>query len=282
MRSAIVAVLLGACFITTASAQGLSGMVAPRGGATDSDATGSNGTGWLDGELRFGLGRNITALFEAAGGSYDSLTTLGGRGQAYWRDPSLGLVGILAETADRDGLMQWRTGVKGELYLGPVTLRGQAGYAFGDRRGGLEINDSTYGVLSAGFYGVSALGVNGGALLQDSRTTGFAGVEARIPGLPDFMTATLDGAAGANGYRQVLVGVRFYFGALSDAPLQQRHVGQTPGFPAFDLGATARPKPAVVSGPVAGAVSGPVSGAGSGAGSGGAPCVPTSPGLPCP
>lgn len=246
MRSVLAAALLSLCATTAVSAQGFSGMLAPRGGSTDSDATGSNGTGWLDGEVRFSLGRDITALFEAAGGSYDSLTSLGGRGQAFWRDPSLGLVGVLAEAADRDGLTQWRTGLKGELYLGPVTLRGQAGYVFGDTKEGLKVEDSSYGVLSAGFYGLSALGLNAGALLQDSRTTGFAGVEARIPGLPDFMTATLDGAAGANGYRQVLVGVRFYFGALSDAPLQQRHVGQTPAFPAFDLGSTARLKPGAV------------------------------------
>jgi hypothetical protein len=247
MRSVIAAVLVAGLGGIT-PAHGFSGMIAPRGGATDSDATGSAGTGWLDGELRFALGRNITALLEAAGGSYDSLTSLGGRGQSFWRDPALGLVGLLAEAADRDGLMQWRTGAKAELYLGPVTLRGQAGYAFGDSRGGLRVEDSSYGVVSAGFYGLSALGLNAGALLQDSRTTGFAGVEARIPGLPDFMTGTLDGAAGANGYRQLLVGVRFYFGALAAAPLQQRHVGQTPGFPAFDVGATARPKPGAARG----------------------------------
>lgn len=255
------------------AAQGLSGAIAPRGGATETDRTSSSGTGWLDGELRFGLGRDITALFDAAGGSYDNLTSLGGRGQAYWRDPSFGLVGVLAEFADRDGLTQWRTGVKGELYLGPVTLRGQAGYVFGSTKGNLEIEDSAYGVLSAGFYGLTLVGLNGGALLQNGRTTGFAGIEGRIPGLPQFLTATLDGAAGANGFRQVLVGIRFYFGPGSDAPLQQRHAGQTPSFPAFELGATARSRP---------------SGAGStgtgtfGSGTPSPPrCIP-SPSFPCP
>jgi hypothetical protein len=239
----ILALLLG-LGATPAAAQGLGGMVAPRGGVTDSDATGSSGTGWLDGELRFTLAPNVTALLEAAGGGYDSKANTGGRAQAWWRDPALALVGVLAEFADRDGLTQARTGVKGELYLGPVTLRGQAGYVFGDSRGGLEIDDSGYGVLSAGFYGLSALGLNGGALLQDGRTTGFGGVEARIPGLPEFITGTLDGAAGANGYRQLLIGVRVYLGAGADAPLQQRHVGQTPSFPAFDVGTTARRQPA--------------------------------------
>lgn len=242
MRGILAAILLSVA-AGSAWAQGLSGMVAPRGGVTDSDSTSSSGTGWMDGELRFGVGRNITALFEATGGAYDSLSTFGGRGQAYWRDPSFGLLGVLGEVSDRDGLTQTRAGVKGELYLGPVTLRGQGGYVFGDTHNGLEIKDSLYGVLSAGFYGISALGLNGGALMQDGRATGFGGVEARIPGLPDFMTGTLDGAAGANGYRQVLIGVRFYFGAGADAPLQQRHVGQTPSFPAFDLGASARPRP---------------------------------------
>lgn len=239
MRGILAAGLVVTIGAGGALAQGLSGMVAPRGGATDTHSTASSGTGWLDGELRFGIGPNITALFDAAGGSYDRLTSLGGRGQAFWRDPSIGLLGALAEVADRDGLTQTRVGVKGELYFGPVTLRGQGGYVFGDAHDGMEINDSGYGVLSAGFYGISALGLNGGALVQDGRGTGFGGVEARIPGLPDFMTATLDGAAGANGYRQVLIGLRFYFGAAADAPLQQRHVGQTPSFPAFDLGTSA-------------------------------------------
>jgi hypothetical protein len=239
----LVCALLAGLAALPAAAQGLGGMVAPRGGVTDSDATGSSGTGWLDGELRFTLAPNVTALFETAGGGYDSQATLGGRAQAWWRDPALALVGVLAEAADRDGLTQVRAALKGELYLGPVTLRGQAGYVFGDQRGGLEIKDSSFGVLSAGFYGIPALGLNGGALLQDDRSTGFAGVEARIPGLPDFMTGTLDGAAGANGYRQLLIGLRVYFGAGADAPLQQRHVGQTPAFPAFDVGSTARRRP---------------------------------------
>lgn len=229
-----------------AAAQGFSAMLAPSGGVTDSDATGSNGTGWLDGKARFDFGRGLTALFDAAGGSYDNLTSLGGRGQLYWRDPALGLLGVLAEVADRDGLTQWRTGVKGEFYLGPVTLRGQAGYVFGDAKGSLRIEDSGYGVLSGGFYGLPGIAMNGGALVQDGRTTGFGALEAEIPGLPRFLTATLNGAAGANGYGQVLVGVRLYFGAMSAVPLQQRHAGQTPGFPAFDLGATARARPAPV------------------------------------
>jgi hypothetical protein len=242
VRSAtiVLAMLPGA---PSVAAQTVSGMLAPRGGTTDADATGSSGIGWLDGELRVVLAPRITALVEAAGGRQSSLTSLGGRAQAWWRDPALGLVGLLAETADRDGLTQVRTGLKGELYVGPVTLRGQAGYAFGDRRGGVEIRDSSYGVLSGGFYGIDALALNGGALLQDGRTTGFAGAEARIPGVPDFLTATLDGAAGANGFRQVLVGVRVYFGATG-VSLRDRQVGQTPSFPGFDVGATARRRPA--------------------------------------
>lgn len=243
MRSVIAALLSAVLAAGAASAQGVSGMLAPRGGVTDSDATSSSGTGWMDGELRFGIAPKTTVLFEAAGGGYDSMASLGGRGQVFWRDPSVALLGVLAEIADRDGLTQTRLGVKGELYLGPVTLRGQGGYVFGDTHNGLEIKDSGYGVLSAGFYGISALALNGGALLQDGRATGFGGVEARIPGLPDFLTATLDGAAGANGYRQVLVGLRFYFGSGADGPLQQRHVGQTPSFPAFDVGTSARRQP---------------------------------------
>jgi hypothetical protein len=78
--------------------------------------------------------------------------------------------------------------------------------------------------------------------MQNSRSVGFLGGEARIPGLPDFMTATLDGAAGPNGYRQVLVGLRFYFGAGAGQSLQERHVGDTPGFPGFDVGGFARPR----------------------------------------
>jgi hypothetical protein len=244
----VAALSLAALAAVEARAQGLSGqnfsaMLAPRGGSTESDATGSSGTGWLDGEARYRFDR-FTAILEATGGSYGSSTTLGGRGQLYWRDPSLALIGVLAETADQDGLTQVRTGVKGELYLGPFTVRGQGGYVFGDSNSRARISDSSYGVLSAGFYGISALALNGGALLQDGRATGFGGVEARIPGLPDFLTATLDGAAGANGYRQVLVGVRVYFGADATAPLQSRHVGQTPSFPAFDVGVTARRRPA--------------------------------------
>lgn len=220
-----------------------SGTLAPRGGMQDSDATGSGGAGWLDGSLSFGLAPGYTAKLETAGGSFDSLTTLGGRGQVWWRDPSLALLGALAEYSDRDGLSQTRTGVKGEFYLGPFTLRGQGGYVFGDSKGSLQVEDSSYGVLSAGFYGLPGLGVNGGAAMQNGRSVGFLGGEARIPGLPEFMTATLDGAAGPNGYRQLLVGLRFYFGAGAGQSLQDRHVGDTPAFPGFDVGGFARARP---------------------------------------
>jgi hypothetical protein len=68
----------------------------------------------------------------------------------------------------------------------------------------------------------------------------YLGGEARIPGLPEFMTATLDGAAGPNGYRQLLVGLRFHFGAAANQPMRHRHVGDTPAFPGFDVGGFAR------------------------------------------
>lgn len=247
MRIAALALLVLAATLPALSPKAQaqwSGSLAPRGGVQDSDATGSAGAGWLDGTLTFGLGRGLTAKAETAGAQYDSLSTLGGRAQLWWRDPNLALLGALAEVSDRDGLTQTRAGVKGEFYLGPITLRGQAGYVFGDRKGALTVEDSTYGVVSAGFYGLPGVGLNGGVAGQDGRALGFLGAEARIPGLPDFMTVTLDGAAGPNGYRQALLGLRFYFGQAAGEGLQDRHVGDTPGFPGFDVGAFSKPRPA--------------------------------------
>lgn len=254
MRIAALAVLVVALALP-AQAQ-WSGSLAPRGGVQDSDATGSSGAGWLDGSLTFGLGRGLTAKAETAGAQYDSLSTLGGRAQLWWHDPNLALLGALAEVSDRDGLTQTRTGVKGEFYLGPLTFRGQAGYVFGDSKGQLRVEDSTYGVLSAGFYGLPGIGLNGGVAGQDGRALGFLGGEARIPGLPDFMTLTLDGAAGPNGYRQALLGLRFYFGQAAGQTLQQRHVGDTPAFPGFDVGGFASRRQECRRVPVSGSTSG--------------------------
>lgn len=70
--------------------------------------------------------------------------------QAWWQDPSLGLIGAFAETARSNGLWQRRYVAQGELYLGPFTLRGQAGFVPSDKQGLTELQGGSSASPRAG------------------------------------------------------------------------------------------------------------------------------------
>lgn len=220
-----------------APGRGWSGELWPRGGMAESNAGGTTGAGLLDGAFTYGFGNGITAKAEAEGNTLLGGTGSGGRLQAWWQDPALGLVGIKAETARREGLWQRRYILHGEVYLGPFTLRGQSGYVPNDRTSTNTVEGGFFGLASGGYYPLDTLGLNLGGATQAGQGVGFGNVEWAPGYLPPGTSLTLDGGAGPDGFLIGLVGVRFTFGPGAGTTVRGRQTGSAPGFPALVVGA---------------------------------------------
>lgn len=235
----VAAVMLIAA--SPASAQGAgkgwAGEIWPRGGGADSNAAGSSGAGLLDGAFSYSFDNGITGKAEAEGNALLGGTGTGGKLEFWWQDPTLALIGVKAETARRDGLWQRRYILHGELYVGPVTLRGQSGYVPSDRTDQGRIQGGFFGLASAGYYPLDSLGLNLGGATQAGSGLGFANVEWAPGFLPPGSSLTLDGGAGQDGFLIGVVGVRFTFGPGAGSTVRGRQAGSAPGFPALVIGA---------------------------------------------
>ncbi|GIX09157.1 hypothetical protein [Elioraea sp.] len=252
MRRRVGLVLVaGLAALPAAAQQGtmldaVGGSLWPRGGGADSKVGGQSGAGLLDGTLRLDFGPGFTAQGEAQGGAYGGSDGTGGRLQLWWANEALGLAGVFAERGEKNRLMQRRIGARGELHLGPFTLRGETGYVVGDRAATGQVRPGLFGTAALSFYQSDDLGFTGGIGGQNGRGVGFANVEWAPPFLPRNMALTLDGASGAGGFLIGLVGIRLTFGAGAEAPLRQRQMGRMPGFPSYDpaaFGGVRRPDP---------------------------------------
>ena len=161
--------------------QGWAGELRSRGGAASSDAAGSTGAGLLDGSLSYSFDNGLTAKAELEGNGLLGSDGAGGTVQAWWEDPSLGLIGAFAEASRSDGLWQRRFVFHGELYLGPFTLLGQAGIAPPTRRGrgssreGSSASSPAAGIRSTRLGSISARRPREGAALSSAMSSGHPG-----------------------------------------------------------------------------------------------------------
>lgn len=215
---------------------GWTGELWPRGGLADSNSGGQTGAGLFDGAVTLPLGAGFTAKGEAQTSALGGADSNGGKLQLWWQDPALGLLGVIAETARSDGLWQRRYIAQGELYLGPFTLRTQAGYVPGDREGNRGLEGGLFGLASGGWYPLDALGLNLGGATQAGKGAGFGNIEWAPAFMPPGSSFTADGAGGADGFLLAVVGVRFTFGPGAGGPVRQRQVGSAPGFPSLLVG----------------------------------------------
>lgn len=215
---------------------GWTGELWPRGGLADSNTGGQTGAGLFDGAVMLPLGAGFTARGEAQTSALGGADSNGGKLQLWWQDPALGLLGVTAETARSDGLWQRRYIAQGELYLGPFTLRSQAGYVPNDREGNRGLEGGFFGLASGGYYPMDALGLNLGGASQAGKGAGFGNVEWAPAFMPPGTSLTADGAGGADGFLLAVVGVRFVFGPGAGTTVRQRQVGTAPGFPGLIVG----------------------------------------------
>jgi len=231
--AAITVVPASAQVPSPAPGKGWAGEFWPRGGGAESNSGGTTGAGFLDGAASYTFDNGITGKVELQGNSLLGRDGVGGKAQAWWQDPRLGLLGAYAEASRSNGLWQRRFVAQGELYLGPFTLRGQAGFTPGDRQGNTELPGGFFGIASGGWYPFDALGLNLGAASQSGRGLVFGNIEWAPGFMPRESSFTVDAGAGPNGFLLGLVGVRFVFGPGASSSVRGRQVGTAPGFPRY-------------------------------------------------
>ncbi len=170
--------------------------------------------GFFNGSFAVPLGHSFGAQADGFVGALHGQEAWGVSGQAFWRDPEIGLIGGFASHQKRDDfdLQVQRYGGEGELYLGEFTVDLAGGYQGGDvGHGGFQRVDLSW-------YPLDDFKLTGGVDHAPQRTMGLAGAEyqlglSTLPGLSVFAEAGVKGSGiGGSGLDHALAGFRYYFG----------------------------------------------------------------------
>jgi hypothetical protein len=225
---------------------GLNGKIAIMGGVMNRDAIADESFGVLQGEqtvvigegsVSLPLGHSFGAQFDAAFGVDDDEHQMWGvGGHLFWRDPSKGLLGVIAsyseieEFFDQGGGLgiatttrdMSRVGAEAELYMDQFTIAALAGYQWVEAQASGD-DDGLFAKLDFSWYATDNLALSvGGEYSEGPGGAVTAGVEFQpfMNGLSG-LTLFADGAYGNEDYYRALGGVRFYFGQSKS--LKARH-----------------------------------------------------------
>ena len=169
------------------------------------------------GSLTMPLGKEFGLQVDAGIGDVSSDNYWGGGGHLFWRDPSLGLIGLIGSYQELDDESLIRNGAEGEWYLNDFTIKGQAGYQYGDAEHG--------GFFSAGlkYYAMDNLALEVEPQVGAGDLLFKAGLEyspdlTALPGLAFYA----QGEAGEDNYDRWFAGFRYYFGPKKSLKLRHR------------------------------------------------------------
>lgn len=184
-----------------------------------------DGLGMAEGSFTVPLSERFGLQVDGAAATIEDGHYWGVGGHLFWRDPTVGLVGLVGAygEVDRDSSLfldqqAGMIGVETELYADQFTLYATAGGIFGD-----NIDDGFYGTIDFGWYATDDLLFKIGAATNgDTSLAGTASVEWQpaidgVTGLALFA----EGAAGEGDFFAVRAGLRFYFG--QGPTLKDRH-----------------------------------------------------------
>ncbi len=182
------------------------GKIAVFGGSQDGGLYGV--TGSISVPLGFPYGFQIDGLV----GSGEDAAFYGVGGHLFWRDPAKGLLGLYGSYVTWDlsqdgtqGADVGKAGVEGEAYLGRFTLEGLAAYQFGT-------NTGFAGKAILAYYPMDNWRIDGGVnYLEGPGAIGTIGTEWQ-PHAGKGLSLFAKGSIGQDDYKQVLGGVRYYFG----------------------------------------------------------------------
>jgi len=168
------------------------------------------------GSLSLPIGEKFGAQIDLAGGDISTDYYWGTGAHLFWRDPEVGLIGLIASYQELDNTSHIRQGVEAEYYMNDITLATRLAYQYGDvdHGGSMKVDVRYYprNNLMLEFE----TGVHAGDFL------GSLGIEyqldlAQISGLCVFA----EGAVGEGRYDRWFGGIRYYFG--SKKSLKKRH-----------------------------------------------------------
>jgi hypothetical protein len=186
------------------------------------------------GSLSIPLGYSYGLQIDSILGSYDNDFFGGVGGHLFWRNPAVGLLGLYASSVywnKFSGVHADHFAAEGEFYWGRVSVQGIAGVETGNSTSvvvGPVID--TFGVttrffdmINVNYYLTDDIKVMAGHRYVGGRNALALGGELGIPVARGTMAALfVEGRAGADGYRAVFGGLKFYFGQR-DKSLIGRH-----------------------------------------------------------
>jgi len=190
-----------AVFATGPAVSELNGKLALTGGDANSDSAGV-----LSGSISFPMSRNYGVQLDATGGQIGGSHLEGVGAHIFRRDPERYLLGAILSHAQWRSETMNRLGVEGEYYSGNWTFSG----SFGGQSGG--VGSGSFGSANARYYFTPNTMLEAG--LADSGSDGRFNLRLESTPFEGMRGLGLfaDLATGNDGYDQILVGVRYYFG----------------------------------------------------------------------
>jgi hypothetical protein len=223
---AIAKAICSACLaLLLASATAMAGEPAVSGPngkfAIEGGGSADEGEGVATGSFALPVGHDFGMQADGAVGSFDD-ELLGGLAlHLFARDPSRYLFGVYGSYHTWDRINIWRAALEGELYIGPVTLEGIAGYEsldvpnFIDGQA-ISLDDNhLFGQADAAYYITDDFKVYAGYRYINETSFGAAGTEYLIRGLEVPVALFARGDFGDEWVQNVTGGLRIY---LSDDP----------------------------------------------------------------
>jgi hypothetical protein len=176
----------------------------------------SKGTTIGLGSITLPIGDQFGSQIDGVWGKVSSYVYDGVGGHVFWRDPDLGLIGLIGSYQELDNFSLIQNGAEGELYLKDFTFRTRMGYQYRD------VDHGVFAELGIKYYLMDniMLEVDPEVAAGDC-SLGF-GLEYQpdfefLPGLAIFA----EGEVGENDYDHWFCGISYYFG--SKKSLEQRH-----------------------------------------------------------
>jgi hypothetical protein len=208
---------------------GVNGTISGFGGAFDGQALYGGA-----GSLTVPLGTQFGFQFDALAGGLNSRLAgdvpIGATaGHLFWRDPSVGLVGVYGQYAHAnafDGVDSYAGAFEGALYRGRISIEGIAGAETGSARlGGISFAFGTrfFDVAHLSYYPLDDLKLSIGHMYAGNTHAALFGAEWGVATGSGTMAALFAHASVTErGDTGVLGGLRLYLGER-DKPLIRRH-----------------------------------------------------------
>jgi hypothetical protein len=196
----------------------INGKVDYAGGVMESDA-GHNFSGSITVPAGTHFGFQADALYS----NISDRDFYGGAGHFFWRDPSVGLVGVAGGGVTQDAVSSFQGLIEGQYYVGKFTVGGHVGvgHLSYDIPAPFINSDPTKftGGVTLDYYVTGNLRLGLGYTYAFQNSLGTVQAEYQTPWKGLALTAEY--ARGENHYDHALFGLRFYFG--KNKPLIDRH-----------------------------------------------------------